>query len=141
MADYSTGIGSALGAGLFGYNKTLSGKIGVSFDYTGSGVTLPVYGKDAVSFPSGSRTAAFYLTEVWLSCGTVGQVGLKDGSTGTDILRIGCGSTGANAIYWDFKHDPLICLTADASVSLCISLAGNGMVAGRVNGFWGPIPQ
>jgi hypothetical protein len=130
--------------GYFGYNRFDSGKIGVSFDYTG-GSDERLFGKD-VTMMIGDATVfnnALYVEYITLStCGTAGPVALIDGSQGIPIVTLSGSDVSygnGNSGEWDFKDDPLVCLTADNTDSLCVSSALDGWVSGYVKCYWGPV--
>ena len=123
--------------GFFGYNQTLNGQMSVEFEVTAIPVAGWILGK-STDVPDLSRQV-FYLTEIWLSCGT-STVRIFDGSTGDAIVGLSCASSGATSQHWDFRHNPLLCLTADSTTYLCVS--SNGINAsGHINGYWGAKPQ
>jgi len=118
-----------------------SGKFGVSFDSTG-GVDERIWGKD----PTVDVTAsALYIEYIQLTgCATGGPVALIDGSTGQAIVSLAnsdasYGGGGLSGV-WDFRNDPLVCLTAETTQSLCISSTVNGHLAGFIKCGWGPKP-
>ena len=130
--------------GFFGYNRFNSGKIGIGWDYTG-GSDERVFGKDPTMI-AGDTTVfnnALYLEYIQLAgCASGGPVALIDGSTGVPIVTLAQGDTtahnGANSQVWDFRDDPIMCLTAESTVSLCISSALPGHVSGYIKCSWGP---
>ncbi len=130
--------------GFFGYNRFDSGKMGISWDYTG-GSDERIFGKDPTMNLNDqtSLNNALYLDYIQMSCSTGGPVTLLDGSAGVPVVALACGDTSGgstNSAFWDFRKDPLICLTADSTESLCVSSAVNGYVAGYVKCHWGPPP-
>jgi len=124
-----------------GYGNLLrydSGKFGIQFDSTG-GVDERIWGKD----PTVDVTAqAFYLEYAQLfGCPSGGPISLTDGSGGSKIVTVGGSDVsygGGSQAVWDFQRDPLKCLTADSTQSLCMSSAANGYCGGFVKGYWGP---
>jgi len=125
-----------------GYGNLLrfdSGKFGIEFDSTG-GIDERVWGKD----PTADVTAqAFYLECVHLSSGdsSGGTVSLTDGSGGAKIVTLQSGDasySGGLSQSWDFRGDPLRCLTAESTQSVCMSSTVNGLCGGFIKGYWGP---
>ena len=118
-----------------------SGKFGVSFDCTG-GVDERIWGKD----PTVDVTAqGLYIEYIQLTgCATGGPTALIDGSdAGQAIVSLAnsdasYGGGGLSGV-WDFHNDPIICLTAENTESICISSTVNGHVAGFMKCYWGPI--
>jgi hypothetical protein len=121
--------------GYFGFNRFNSGRFGIAFECTGDGVER-IWGKDPTVDVSSS---VCYLEYLQLSCAS-GEVGLYDGSDGTLIGGIKVSDVTPNGTpnsVWDFKGDPLMCLTADNTKSICIS-AADGHVSGFLKVYWGP---
>ena len=118
-----------------------SGKFGVSFDCTG-GTDERIWGKD----PTVDVTdAALYIEYIQLAtCGTAGgaPVALIDGSAaGQAIVTLAAHDgtlTVSNEGTWDFRDDPIICLTACNTQSVCISSTANAQVTGFMKCYWGP---
>lgn len=132
----------------FGYNRFNSGKIGVTWDYTG-GSDENIIGKDPTigldDLTGALKKQALYVYYLQIAgCASGGPVAICDGSDGAPIVSLALGddtaSKGANSQVWDFRDDPLICLTADNTQSLCVSSATNGHIAGYVKCGWGPSP-
>ena len=129
--EVSSGFGNLL--------RFNSGKFGIEFDSTG-GADERIWGKD----PTVDMTAqVFYLEQVQLAAGesTGGVISLVDGSGGLKIVTLPNGdiSSGGGMIgVWDFRDDPLRCLTADSTQSLCMSSTVNGRCGGFIKGYWGP---
>ena len=120
-----------------GYFRTLGGKYAVSWDFTG-GSSERVIGKDPTIDLS---SQVFHLEWATMSCAS-GAAGLYDGSGAQRLFGImvsDVSPAGVATQSWDFRDDPLICLTADSTQSLCVS-AANGHVCGFIKGFWGPKP-
>lgn len=134
----------------FGYNRFESGKIGICFDFTG-GSDENIIGKDPTmgqgDTTGACKTLALYVDYIQLnacSTGAGGPVAICDGSGGVPFvsLAIHDGSlTSSNSASWDFGKDPLVCLTADNTQSLCVSSAANAYISGFVKCYWGPIPK
>lgn len=115
-----------------------SGRYGVEFDSTG-GADERIFGKDPTMV--GFTAAVLYVDYIYLySCATGGPISLCDGSGGSRIVSAG----GSDVSYvngawgvWDFKDDPLVCMTAESTQSLCMSSAVNGYCGGFVKCWWG----
>ena len=125
--------------GYFGYNRFDSGALGVSWDFTANASEL-IVGKDPALNSNDATTFSNVLSLKYLqlSCGSGGPVALYDGSTGTLIAAIaGVSVGGGNSCTWDFHKDPLMCLTADNTHSLCISSA-DAMNTGFIKCSWWP---
>lgn len=129
--------------GYFGYHRFNSGKLGISFDYTG-GSDENVIGKD-ITLNANDTTVTgmvLHIEQVQLSCGSCGPVAIFDGSAGTEpIVALAASDVSgvtSNEGSWDFRGDPLICLTGDTTQSLCVSSAANGHIAGFIEAWWGP---
>ncbi len=130
--------------GFFGFNKFNSGKYGLYFDFTGNSAEK-LWGKD-ITMNAGDSTAlpqAFFLEYLQMNCGTGTGMAMLDGSAGTEIARLNQvdASNAGGGLHgvWDWRDDPLICLTADnTTTTLCVS-AGNGFVSGYVKGYWGSV--
>jgi len=118
-----------------------SGKFGIEFDSTG-GTDERIWGKDPTCGDMTSQV--FFLEYVQLaSDATGGPISLVDGSGGSRIVTLtGTDTTvvggGAGIGVWDFRDDPLRCLTADSTQSLCMSSAVKGYCGGFLKGYWGP---
>jgi len=115
-----------------------SGKYGIEFDSTG-GVDELIWGKDPTSCVTAS---VFFLEYVQLASRDItgGGISLTDGSLGMKIVSLGDGDAsggGPTNGVWDFRGDPLRCLTAESTQSLCMSSTINGHICGFVKGYWG----
>ena len=122
-------------AGYYGFFRFTTGSIGISFDSTG-GTDERIYGKDSTSATDITR-AKFHLEYLQLSCSS-GPIALLDGSEdGTTIAPLACGTDSANSGTWDFRDDPLVCLAAENTQSLCISSPDAGHMGGFIKGYWG----
>lgn len=131
-ADFSGCI--EMTAAYVNYYNFPSGKIGVAWDCTGD-ADENIYGKDPTSATDITR-AVFHLEYCQLSCGSTERVRLLDGSTGNIIAGIASACQAGAAGEWNFKDDPLRCLTGDVTLSLCIS-AQDGYNSGFIKGYWG----
>ena len=124
-----------------GYGNLLkfdSGRFGVSFDSTG-GVDERIWGKD----PTAEVTASsLYIEYLQLAgCATGGPLAFVDGSAGQAIVSLANSDTsyGGGAVgSWDFRGDPIRCLTAESTQSICISSTVNGHLSGFMTCYWGP---
>jgi hypothetical protein len=132
---------SSGGGGFFRFD---TGKLGADWDVSDG--DYKVIGKDGTNDLTGST---FYLEQLFVAgCGTgMASVGLlTDGSTGTTILGVpvNTGGDGSEPVYasgaWDFKDDPVRCLTAESTLSLCVTCDG-GFTRGSLKGYWGPPPS
>lgn len=133
--------------GYFGYTRFSSGKMGITFDCTGAS-DENIVGKDPTigldNLIGACKGLALYVDYIQLSCGTTGTIAICDGSDGGPIVDLASGDTSggsSNAGTWDFKDDPLVCLTADNTQSLCVSSEFGGQIAGFIKCGWGPIPK
>jgi hypothetical protein len=125
--------------GYFGYNRFNSGRIGVSWDYTANADEL-IVGRDPALNSNDLTTFSqvLHVDYLQMSCGSGGPIALYDGSAGALIAALaGVSVGGGNNGTWDFKGDPLICLTSDGTQSLCISSA-DAMNTGFIKCHWGP---
>lgn len=120
--------------------KFNSGKFGIAFDGTGDDEL--VWAKD----PTADVTdAVLYIDYIQLAaCGTgaAGHVAICDGSEGEAIVSLAThdGTLGSgNEGTWDFKDDPLVCLTAESTQSLCVSAAASAQFTGFIKCWWGVI--
>jgi hypothetical protein len=127
-----------------GYGNMLkfdSGKYGVEFDSTG-GVDERIWGKDPTAV---NAKQCLYVEYIHLfGCPTGGPISLTDGSAGARIVTAGGSDvsySGSSWGLWDFKGDPLICITAEGTQSLCISSTINGYCGGFLKCWWGPPPK
>jgi hypothetical protein len=116
-----------------------SGKFGVSFDSTG-GADERIWGKD----PTVDATkSVLYVDAIQLAaCASGGNVALIDGSGGSPLVTLANSDVsygGGVREYWDFRDDPLVCLTADNTQSLCVSSTLSGHISGFVKCWWGPL--
>ena len=134
--EVSSGYGNMLKFG--------SGKYGVSFDCTG-GTDERIWGKDPTAVYG---AMALYVDSIQLSaCGTGGggPVALIDGSAaGQAIVTLSVHDgtlTSGNEGNWGFGDDPLVCLTADNTQSLCISSTTSAFISGFIKCWWGPAPK
>jgi hypothetical protein len=109
----------------------------ISFDCTGNGNDL-VYGKDSTTATDITKST-FFLEEFQLSCTSGGSyIGIYDGSGGSEIMHpIYCVSGKGGHQTWNFEKEPLRCLTAESTQSLCISATQNGFITGYIKGHWG----
>ncbi len=133
--------------GYFGYHRFESGKIGLTWDFTG-GTDELLIGKDP-DIVAGDVTVfnnALYLDMIQLAgCASGGNVALYDGSAGDEpVMTLAIGDTtdyeGHQSQLWDFRGDALVCLTAESTESLCISSTINGHISGFLKFAWGPAP-
>lgn len=131
-ADYSGCIEFTVG--YCGFQRFDSGKFAVSFEWSGASGER-IYGKDPTLL--GITASVLYVDMIQTSCSS-GHINLYDGSGGTLLPgSIACTSGAAAAVnILDFGKDPLRCLTADTTSSLCVS-ADNGWVAGFIKCHWG----
>ena len=115
-----------------------SGKYGIRFDCTGD-TQEAIWAKD----PTCDVTkAVLYLDYLDLHC-TSGAVRIVEGSgtthgDGTIAYLPGFDMSGAMGagLTWDFEDDPLRCLTAESTESLCLS-SGDGWLWGFMKVHWG----
>jgi len=127
-----------------GYGNFLhfnSGKYGIEFDSTG-GTDERIFGKDPTN--ADITKSAFWLEYIQLTAGdsSGGALSVMDGSTGLKIVTLPAGDSsysGGLSQVWDFKDDPIACLTADATYSLCMSSTVKGFCGGFIKGYWGPV--
>ena len=136
MADISVCLEASTGYG--NLLKFDSGRYGVSFDSTG-GVDERIWGKDPAVGVSASTLYVEYLQLT--GCATGGPLAFIDGSTGQAIVSL----ANSDASYgggiegsWDFRGDPLKCLTAESTLSLCVSSTVQGFLSGFIKCHWGP---
>ena len=130
-----------------GYGNMLrfeSGKFGISFDCTG-GIDERIWGKDPTAVYGAT---ALYVDKIQLAtCGTGGggPIALIDGSAAGEAIVTLAAHDGTlsswNEGTWDFKGDPLVCLTADNTQSLCVSSTTNAFISGFIKCWWGPAPK
>lgn len=133
--EVSSGYGSL--------TKFSSGHFGISFDCTG-GTDERIWAKDPTVDATNN---ACYLEYVQLAaCGTMGggPIALTDGSGGATIVGLAAhdGTLTLNGCFgaWDFRDDPLVCLTADNTQSLCVSSTSEAQITGFIKCYWGPLP-
>ena len=125
-------------SGYGNFFKHDSGKFGIEFDST-DGTDERIWGKD----PTVDATkSTFYLEYVQLSGdATGGPISLVDGSGGSKIVTLVCSDTtvigGSLFGTWDFRGDPLKCLVAENTQSLCMSSTVKGYCGGFIKGYWG----
>lgn len=129
--EMSSGYGN-----FFEFDTGKTGRWGVEFDCTGDGVER-IWGKDPTFDASASCLLLYYAQ---LSCSTSVSVGLFEGSDGGAIVRLRTSdvtyaNTG-NSQVWDFRDDPLVCMTAENTKSLSVC-AGDGYISGFVKVGWG----
>ncbi len=132
--------------GYFGYNRFDSGKIGISFDYTGESDEL-IFGKDPTMIAGDSTVFnnALYIEYIQLAtCGSGGPVSLLDGTSTNSVPIVTIAGSdvsygSGNSQVWDFGKDPIVCLTAETTESICVSSAGENYVSGFVKCYWGPV--
>lgn len=114
-----------------------SGKWGHSFYCvaTEASVTLIVDAADH------SQSAA-YIEYIQLSCSSGSLPAIYDGSAGSSVTgRLTCGTGAFTSQEWDFKDDPVVCLGADDTETICVSVSAAGPYQGFIKGYWGPIPS
>lgn len=112
----------------------LSGKSGVSFYATATEASVSLL-VDAADF----STASVYVDLIQLSCSSAGGPAIYDGSSGDSITgRLACGTEVFHSQVWDFRDDPIQCLGADTTDTLCVSMAGAGPYQGFMKYHWGP---
>lgn len=132
MADMSACV--EFSAGYFGYFRTTTGHIGLSFDCTGD-TQRALICKD----PTGDWTrSVFYLEFLQLGCSST-SLRVYDGSGGQFIAGILASDISGGYMnwgIWDFRDDPIRCLTACNTSGICIS-SGDGYVNGFLQGYWG----
>jgi len=129
--EISSGYGN-----FYKFDTGKTGPWGVYFDNSGDGVER-IWAKDPTYDATKSVLKLYY---VHLSCTTAVSVGLFDGSDGEGIVRLRTSdvtyaNTG-NSEVWDFRDDPLVCMTAENTKSLSVC-AGDGWVSGFVKVGWG----
>lgn len=119
-------------AGYYSYMQTSLGHIIVQFDGTGNDYER-IYGKDPTCCVTQS---VFYLEYFQINCAT-GGVSLLDGSNYSSIFGDFRDSSSPRKESWDFRKDPLRCLTGCFTESLSIAV-NNGFYQGILMGYWGP---
>lgn len=133
-ADFSGCIEfTAAYCNFFNFN---SGKFAVSFDCTGD-EQKAIIGKDPTSATEITKQV-FFLEYAQLGCTTT-SARLWDGSGGgfiCGVLGSDVSGVSANTQSWDFRGDPMRCLTAESTQGICLS-SGDGRVCGFIKGFWG----
>jgi len=135
MADFSANY--ELSSGYGGYHLFESGKFGIYFDCSGDGVER-IWSKEA-----DTTLNACLIHYIHLSCATSAGVGLFDGSDGEGIVKLRTSdatATGGLTETWDFRDDPLVCMTSDTTKSISVC-AGDGWVSGFIKVSWTPLPK
>lgn len=140
MADFSKGFEAVQGS----YQQTMSGQIHVC-SFNNGNDSYKIYGKDPTI--TDITRQCFYLTGVQMFCSTGTLFRLMDGSVGATTdrnvivsLASSC-DAGANSASWDFHDDPMVCLTAEHTSTLCISAdVSCGLWSVNLQGYWGPKP-
>ena len=124
-----------------------SGKYGTSFQAvaTEASVThLFEYSAFAGDATAGNRFSC-YVDLIQMSCNTAGRPHLRDGSSGDSLVGSQPPSDVTMQSYsqtWDFRDDPLICLTAADNTSvLAIDMTVAGAYTGFVKYHIGPPPS
>lgn len=137
--DFSDNFEVSSGYGNF--YRYESGKFGIYFDNSGEGVER-IWSKEA-----DTTLNVCLLHYIHLSCSTTVAVGLFDGSDGEGIVGIKTGDDAGDTSApmhasqtWDFRDDPLVCLTADTTKSISVC-AGDGWVSGFIKVSWGTRPK
>lgn len=121
-----------------------SGRFGISFDCTG-GTDERIWAKDPTVDATKSALYVDYIQLATCGTGAGGPVALVDGSAaGQAIVTLAAHDgtlTSGNQGNWDFGKDPLVCLTADNTQSLCLSSTASAFISGFVKCHWGPLPK
>ena len=148
MADGDVSGCLEVSSGYGNFMRFNSGKYGVAFDSTG-GTDERIFGKDPTmnlddaTYVGGNSLYLYYVQLA--GCASGGNIALIDGSgVGQAIVTLAIGditpTSGHQSEVWDFRDDPLICLTADNTQSLCVSSTINGHISGFIKCGWGPNP-
>lgn len=94
-----------------------NGRSGVFFTMADE-TTFPLVSPDV------SLSAVYANIEfVYLSCNSVANPTLVDGSSGDKILGLVCTSVAGGSQAWDFRDSPLRTLGKDSTEVLCISVS------------------
>lgn len=122
----------------------LSGKIGTAFASKATEASAsPLFEfSDVIGGDNTNARFACYVDYLQMSCVSAGMPHLRDGSSGTSIVgsvQPGQGFQSASQA-WDFKDDPLVCLTADGTSRLFIDMTVQGAYQGFVKYHFGPPP-
>ena len=123
-----------------------SGKFGTAFAAvaTEASVSHLFEFSDVIGGDNTAARMSCYVSYIQMSCNSAGRPHLRDGSSGTSIVAsqppsdvtIPQGYSQA----WDFRDDPLVCLTADGTSVLAVDMTVAGAYAGFVKYHFGPSP-
>ena len=122
-----------------------SGKFGTAFAAvaTEASVSHLFEFSDAVGGDNTAARMSCYVSYLQMSCNSAGRPHLRDGSAGTSIVASQPASDVTIQSYsqaWDFRDDPLVCLTADGTSVLAVDMTAGGAYQGFVKYHFGPTP-
>ncbi len=123
--------------------RFLGGKFGTAFRATATEASVSHLFEFSTAVGGDNTNAKFscYVDFVQLSCGSQGGAHLRDGSSGESIVQTLAGISGSSYAHtWDFKDDPLVCLTADGTSVLAVDMTLAGKYQGYVKYHFGPSP-
>jgi len=123
-------------ASYIGFNRTESNKVSLAFDITGDTEDK------LIVKATGFTDSCFMLEYIELACSS-STARITDGSAGTNLISCLCSDVSCQGhpfVFSDFRGDPLMCLTTDATAGLCLS-SSDGYVWGRVQGYWNIIQK
>lgn len=120
-----------------------SGKFGVGFRATATEASVSHLFEFSTAIGGDNTNAKFscYVDSIQMSCGSQGGAHIRDGSAGDSIVGALAGISGSSySEKWDFRDDPLVCLTADGTSVLSVDMTLAGKYQGYVKYHFGPPP-
>ncbi len=127
-------------------NKFDSQKFGTSFQSVATEASASHLFEFSTAV-GGDNTAAkmsCFIDTIQMSCNSAGRPHLRDGSAGGSLVGSQPPSDVTNQSYsqtWDFRDDPLVCLTAvDNTSTITIDMTVAGAYTGFVKYHFGPPP-
>ena len=131
-------------------NKFLGGRFGTSFHSvaTEASVTHLFEFSTAVGGDNTNAKFSCYVDYLQMSCNSAGRPHIKDGSSGGSLVgsqppAVDTTDAPGSQSYsqaWDWRDDPLVCLTADGTSVLSIDMTVAGAYTGFVKYHFGPPP-
>lgn len=132
-------------------NKFLGGKLGTSFQSLATEVSVSHLFEFSTAVGGDNTRAKFscYIDYIQMSCNTAGRPHLRDGSIGGSLVgsqppALDTTNDPGSQSYsqeWDFRDDPLVCLTAvDNTSTITIDMTSAGAYSGFVKYHFGPPP-
>ncbi len=137
---------------VLGTTRFNSGKYGTSFQTTATEASVShlfEYSTFAGDNTTGNPFSC-YIDYIQMGCNTAGRPHIRDGSGGNSLIgsqlpTVDTTDAPGSQSYsqeWDFRGDPLVCLTAaDSTSTIIIDMTSAGFYSGFVKYWSGPPPK